>query len=225
MTGFDFDVIRRSLAYLFLEGMRFTMLAALGGIVFGTGIALLPQSGGRVLATVAAGYVNLMRALPLVLVIFWFCFLMPYLGQWVDRQRAAGRRRRILLRVDHLHRIRVGVLLGNRSCRDRQRPTRAGRSGAGARPDAASGDGNVILPQVFRIILPVLLTQAIVLFQDTSLVYVISLTDFLEAASKVAQQDGRLVEMCTFAALVYFAVSFLASQGVRRLQTRIAVPR
>ncbi len=78
---------------------------------------------------------------------------------------------------------------------------------------------------MFRIILPVLLTQAIVLFQDTSLVYVISLTDFLEAASKVAQQDGRLVEMCTFAALVYFAVSFLASQGVRRLQTRIAVPR
>ena len=83
----------------------------------------------------------------------------------------------------------------------------------------------VVLPQAFRNMLPVLLTQTIVLFQDTSLVYVLSIPDFLGAASKVAQRDGRLVEMYLFAALVYFIISCIGSFGVRRLQARIAVLR
>jgi glutamate/aspartate transport system permease protein len=85
--------------------------------------------------------------------------------------------------------------------------------------------GLVVLPQAFRNMVPVLLTQTIILFQDTSLVYVISVTDFLGAAAKVANRDGRLVEMYLFAALVYFIVSFTASQYVRSLQSRIAVIR
>ena len=68
--------------------------------------------------------------------------------------------------------------------------------------------GYIVLPQAFRNMLPVLLTQTIILFQDTSLVYVLSVTDFLGAASKVAQRDGRLVEMYLFAAVVYFVISF-----------------
>jgi glutamate/aspartate transport system permease protein len=83
----------------------------------------------------------------------------------------------------------------------------------------------VILPQAFRNMLPVLLTQTIILFQDTSLVYVLSITDFLGAASKIAQRDGRLVEMYLFAAVVYFAISFALSQLVRRLQARTAIVR
>ena len=83
----------------------------------------------------------------------------------------------------------------------------------------------VILPQVFRNMTPILLTQTIVLFQDTSLVYVLSITDFLGAASKIAQRDGRLVEMYLFAAVVYFAVCFAASLAVRHLQKKIAIIR
>jgi glutamate/aspartate transport system permease protein len=82
----------------------------------------------------------------------------------------------------------------------------------------------IILPQAFRNMLPVLLTQTIVLFQDTSLVYVVSLPDFLGVTSQIAQRDGRLVEMYLFAALVYFAISFLASRGVRVLQRRTQGP-
>ncbi len=85
--------------------------------------------------------------------------------------------------------------------------------------------GYVVLPQAFRNMVPVLLTQTIVLFQDTSLVYVISVTDFLGAASKVAERDGRLVEMYTFAACVYFVISFAASRTVQLLQRRIAIIR
>src|ERR1700690_3495547 len=86
-TNFDFDVIRRSLGYLFFDGMTFTLtltsLATFGGVIFGTLIALMRLSGLRVLGWIAGLYVDLMRSLPLVLVIFWFYFLVPYLGQWV----------------------------------------------------------------------------------------------------------------------------------------------
>ena len=84
---------------------------------------------------------------------------------------------------------------------------------------------NVVLPQAFRNMLPVLLNQTIVLFQDTSLVYVLSMTDFLGAATNVAQRDGRLVEMYVFAALVYFLISFALSRVVKRLQARNALAR
>ena len=85
--------------------------------------------------------------------------------------------------------------------------------------------GYIVLPQAFRNMTPVLLTQTIILFQDTSLVYVLSITDFLGAASKIAQRDGRLVEMYLFAALIYFVISFATSRGVRALQRRIAIVR
>ena len=85
--------------------------------------------------------------------------------------------------------------------------------------------GTVVLPQAFRNMIPILLTQTIILFQDTSLVYVLSITDFLGAASKVAQRDSRLVEMYLFAALVYFIVSFGLSLLVKRLQQKIAIVR
>jgi ABC-type Fe3+ transport system permease subunit len=78
----------------------------------------------------------------------------------------------------------------------------------------------VVLPQPFRNMVPILLTQGIILFQDTSLVYVVGLTDFMGAASKIAQRDGRLVEMYLFAALVYLILCFAASRGVRSLQRR-----
>src|ERR1700739_1659392 len=92
--NFDFDVILRTLPYLFLDGMRFTLmltaLAACGGLVFGTLIALLRLSGIGPLAVIATLYVNLMRSLPLVLVIFWFYFLVPYIGQWLTGASRPG---------------------------------------------------------------------------------------------------------------------------------------
>src|ERR1700753_1880606 len=95
--NFDFDVIRRSLPYLFEEGMTFTLtltaLAAAGGLVFGTLIALMRLSGNRLLGTIAAAYVDFMRSLPLVLVIFWFYFLVPYIGQWLTGSSAPARLR------------------------------------------------------------------------------------------------------------------------------------
>ncbi|HET7889704.1 MAG TPA: ABC transporter permease subunit [Bradyrhizobium sp.] len=229
LGNFDFDVIRRSLSYLFLDGMTFTLtltaLATSGGIVLGTLIAMMRLSGVRVLSRFAQLYVDLMRSLPLVLVIFWFYFLVPYIGQWLTgapRPVRVGAFASSLLTFTIFEAAYFAEIM------------RAGiQSISRGQPAAASALGltygqtmrYVVLPQAFRNMLPVLLTQTIVLFQDTSLVYVLSITDFLGAASKVAQRDGRLVEMYLFAAVVYFVISSIASFGVRRLQARVAIVR
>ena len=229
MSDFDFDVIGRSLRHLFLDGMRFTLmltgLSAVAGLLLGTGVALLRLSGNRVLAAVAAGYVNLVRALPLVLVIFWFYFLMPYIAQWVT-----GSRRPVQVGAFSSALITFIVF-------EAAYFSEIVRAGIGAIPRGQFMAGQaiglrpfqvtryVILPQVFRTMLPVMLTQTIILFQDTSLVYVLGLIDFVGAASQVAQRDGRLVEMYSFVAVVFFVISFTASRGVRRLQTAFAIPR
>lgn len=228
-SNFDFDVIIRALPYLFYEGMSFTVmltaLSALGGLVFGTAIALMRLSGYKTLGRIAALYVDFMRSLPLVLVIFWFYFLVPYIGQWLtgaSRPISVGAFASSLITFIMFEAAYFSEIM------------RAGiQSISRGQPAAANALGltyaqtmrYVVLPQAFRNMLPVLITQTIVLFQDTSLVYVLSITDFLGAASKVAQRDGRLVEMYLFAAIVYFTISCIASFGVRRLQARIAIIR
>jgi glutamate/aspartate transport system permease protein len=227
--NFDFDVIRRSLGYLFFEGMTFTLtltgLATLGGVILGTLLALMRLSGLPVLPRVAGGYVNLMRSLPLVLVIFWFYFLVPYLGQWVtgaERPIQVGAFASSLITFTLFEAAYFSEIMraGIQSIPRGQ--VSAGYALGLTYPQVM---GYIVLPQAFRNMVPVLLTQTIILFQDTSLVYVLSITDFLGAASKVAQRDGRLVEMYLFAAVVYFAISFAASMLVKRLQTRTAIIR
>ncbi|HXZ22071.1 MAG TPA: ABC transporter permease subunit [Pseudolabrys sp.] len=228
-SNIDWDVIIRSLPYLFFDGMRFTvmltLMATAGGIVIGTLLALARLSNIPVLSHVVGAYVNLIRSMPLVLVIFWFYFLVPYIGQWLT-----GAARPIQVGAFLSALVTFTLFEAAYFCEI----MRAGiQSIPRGQVQAAQALGmtyrqqmtEVILPQAFRNMVPVLLTQTIILFQDTSLVYVISVTDFLGAASKIAQRDGRLVEMYLFAAIVYFAISLAASHSVRRLQQRIAIIR
>jgi glutamate/aspartate transport system permease protein len=228
-SNFDFDVIIRSLPYLFYDGMTFTLtltaLATIGGVILGTLLALMRLSGLPLISLPAAGYVNLMRSVPLVLMIFWFYFLVPYIGQWLTgaaRPVPVGAFLSSLVTFTlfeaayYCEIMRAGI-------QSIPRGQVAAAQALGMRYPQTMG--YIVLPQAFRNMLPVLLTQTIILFQDTSLVYVLSITDFLGAASKIAQRDGRLVEMYLFAALVYFIISFVASQLVRQLQRRIAIVR
>lgn len=227
--SFDFDVIARSLPYLFWDGMRFTLLltalATIGGIVLGTLLALMRLSSIKALSTLAGGYVNLMRSLPLVLVIFWFYFLVPYFGAWLigaSQPIAVGAFASALITFTLLEAAYFSEIM-----RAGIQSIPRGQTGAGYAIGLNYSQvmGYIVLPQAFRNMLPVMLTQTIILFQDTSLVYVISLTDFLGAASKVAQRDGRLVEMYLFAAIIYFVISFAASFLVKRLEARTAIIR
>ncbi|MCU0818275.1 MAG: ABC transporter permease subunit [Beijerinckiaceae bacterium] len=228
-SGFDFDVIWRSLPYLFWDGMSFTLmltaLSALGGLVLGTLLALMRLSNMRVLGAIATGYVNLMRSLPLVLVIFWFYFLVPYLGQMItgsERPLVVGAFSSALITFTLFEAAYFSEIMraGIQSI-----PKGQVSAGYALGLTYRQVTGYIVLPQALRNMLPVILTQTIVLFQDTSLVYVLSITDFLGAASKVAQRDGRLIEMYLFAALVYFLISFAASRLVRALQAKTAIIR
>jgi glutamate/aspartate transport system permease protein len=229
MIDFDFDVISRSWVYLFQTGMVFTLkltaLAMTGGIVLGTLLALMRLSSIRAVSLLASGYVNLVRSIPLVLVIFWFYFLVPFIAAWI-----IGAKEPVQVGAFTSALITFIMFEAAYYCEIM-------RSGIGSIPRGQVWAGqalgmnywqtmsHVVLPQAFRNMIPLLLTQTIVLFQDVSLVYVLSIPDFVGAAGKVAQRDGRLVEMYSFVALVYFVLCLGLSALVRRLQRRVAIIR
>ncbi|MDT8328917.1 MAG: amino acid ABC transporter permease [Roseovarius sp.] len=217
MNDFDFGVIVDNLPFLW-QGLQLslwlTFLAVLGGIALGTLLALARLSGIGPLALFAAAYVNLIRSVPLILVIFWFYFLVPLaLGRPIGGFYSALIAFVMFEAAYYSEIMRAGI-----------QSVKTGQVHAGK----ATGLGYwqiqryIVLPQAFRNMIPILVTQGIILFQDTSLVFVVSLRDLMTASSIVARTEGRLVEMYLFAALVYFVICFSGSLFVRRLQARMA---
>ena len=217
MNDFDFGVIVNSLPFLW-EGLQLslllTVLAIVGGIVLGTLLALARLSNFLPLSLTAAAYVNLIRSIPLILVIFWFYFLVPLaLGRPIGGFYSALIAFVMFEAAYYSEIMRAGI-----------QSVRKGQVFAGQ----ATGlnywqiQRYVVLPQAFRNMIPILVTQGIILFQDTSLVFVVSLRDFMTASSIVARTEGRLVEMYVFAAFVYFIICFAGSMFVRRLKSRMA---
>ena len=229
MDKFDFNVIERSWVYLFQTGMAFTLqltaYAMIGGIILGTILAMMRLSSIKAISLAATSYVNLIRSMPLVLVIFWFYFLVPYIGAWIIGANepikvgafSSSLITFILFEAAYYCEImRAGI---------QSIPRGQVWAGYALGMNYWQTMGNIVLPQAFRNMIPVLLTQTIVLFQDVSLVYVLSITDFVGAASKVAQRDGRLIEMYLFVAIVYFVMCFGLSLLVKQLQKRVAIIR
>ncbi|WP_397475208.1 amino acid ABC transporter permease [Pusillimonas sp.] len=229
MNGFDFDTIIRTAPYVIQVGLMFTLkltaLSTIGAVILGTLLAMMRLSSNRLVSGVAGSYVNLMRALPLILIIFWFYFLVPYIVGWITqagRPIAVGGFTSalitfILFEAAYFCEImRAGI---------QSIPRGQAEAGYALGLNYWQVMGKIVLPQAFRNMTPLLLTQMIVLFQDTSLVYVLSLTDFLGAANNVAQRDGRLIEMFVFAAVVYFVISYTASRLVKVIERRMVIAR
>jgi glutamate/aspartate transport system permease protein len=211
-AGLDFSVIQRALPFL-LEGLALsfflTAVAMLGGVVLGLALAVVRLSRWKVAAILATGYVNGFRAIPLVLVIFWFYFLVPLaLGHSMGALQSVIIAFILFEAAYYSEIFRAGL-----------KSIRPGQWQAAY----ASGLGYfqtlrfVILPQALRNMLPLMITQAVVLFQDTSLVYVISLRDFMTSASIVANRDNRLIETYLFAALVYFIICAIGAASAKML--------
>ncbi len=228
ISDLDFGEIGRTLPYV-MTGLQYTfqitVVAAIGGTVFGTLLAMARLSSFKALTLAAGGYVNLMRSIPLLLVIFWFYFLVPVIIQSItgaDRPPQIGAERSayitfIMFEAAYFCEImRAGI-----QSIPRGQAGAAQALGLGYWPSMRL----VILPQAFRNMLPVLLTQTIILFQDVSLVSLLNVTDFVGAATKVAQRDSRVVEMYLFVAVVYLVLCSVLSFGVRRLQAKIAIIR
>jgi glutamate/aspartate transport system permease protein len=228
MGDLDFGAVFRAWPFLW-KGLQYTLqltvVAAIGGVIFGTLLAMARLSSIKPLAMIATGYVNLMRSIPLLLVIFWFYFLVP-----VIIQKVTGAERPPSFGADKSAFITFIMFEAAYFCEI----MRAGiQSIAKGQVNAGYALGftywqsmsNVVLPQAFRNMLPILLTQTIVLFQDASLVSLLNVTDFVGAATKIAQRDSRLVEFYLAVAIVYFVLCFTLSFAVKRLQKKIAIIR
>jgi glutamate/aspartate transport system permease protein len=227
-TGFDFDVIERSLPYLFREGMTFTvtltLLAMTGGIIFGTLLAMMRLSSIKSVSVLAGGYVNLMRSIPLVLVIFWFFFLVPYIGAWILREPNPIRVGAFWSALITFTMFEAAYYCEIMRAGIQSIPRGQVWSGYALGLDYWQTMAQIVLPQALRNMLPVLLTQTIILFQDTSLVYAIGAYDLLKGFESAGKNYGRPIEAYLLAAVVYFVICFGLSYLVKRLQARIAVP-
>jgi len=217
-SGFDFQIIVDSIPFLF-EGMLLTLLltvlAIFGGLLLGTVLALCRLAPFKLLSFAAGSYVNFFRSMPLILVIFWFYFLVPFIvGRPVGGFYSVLVAFIMFEAAYYCEIMRAGI----QSVREGQ--VYAGQAlGLTYRQNMRY----IVLPQAFRNMIPILLTQAIVLFQDTSLVYVVGLRDFLVAADIVANRDNRLFEMFTTVALVYFVLCLAGSLYARRLNRKYSL--
>jgi glutamate/aspartate transport system permease protein len=224
---FDWNVIWKNREVL-VSGMMLSLklfaIALAGGIFFGTLLAMARLSSWKVLSYPAAGFVNLIRSIPFIMAIFWFYFLTPMLVQKMTGQQgeAVGPFTSAIvafIMVESAYYSEI-IRAGIQSI-PRGQPWAAYALGM----NYWQAMGTVVLPQAFRNMVPIMLTQAIILFQDTSLVYVVGLKDFLGAASKAGQLSGRIVELYIFVAFVFFIICFGASWAVKKLQAKYAIVR
>jgi glutamate/aspartate transport system permease protein len=222
MLNLDFSVFNWSLIQGFiLKGLWFsivlTIIATAGGIFFGTILALMRLSGRKWLDVPASIYVNGMRSIPLVMVILWFFLLVPFIiGRPIGAEYSAIITFIAFEAAYFSEIMRAGIQSIPR-----------GQVFAGQALGMSYGQNMklVILPQAFRNMLPVLLTQTIILFQDTSLVYAIGAYDLLKGFDTAGKNFGRPTEMYIAAAVLYFIICFSLSWFVKRLHKRIAIIR
>ena len=217
LSFINWDIISKFVVKGFAFSVQLTIVATLGGIIFGTILALLRLSGKPWLVYPATFYVNGMRSIPLVMVILWFFLLVPIIiGRPVGAEYSANITFVAFEAAYFSEIMRAGIQSIPR-----------GQVHAGQALGMTYGQNMrlVVLPQAFRNMLPVLLTQTIILFQDTSLVYAIGAYDLLKGFVTAGKIYGRPEEAYLLAAVVYFAVCMTLSYLVKRLQAKIAIIR
>jgi len=221
--SFDWSSIPGAIPYLWegmLRTLQITLVAVTAGMILGTILAVCRLSRSRVLSTVAGLYVTCFRSVPLVMVLLWFYLLVPDLVKRIVGNPSLDIRLLSAFVAFSLFEasyyaeiIRAGI-----------QSVSKGQVSAGLALGMTGGETMrlIILPQAFRRMIPLLLTQAIILFQDTSLVYVMGLADFFGVAYNTGDRDGTLVELILFSGAVYLVICFVASTLVRKMQKKIA---
>lgn len=217
LTFFNWDLVTKFLLKGLMFSVSLTLVAMIGGIVFGTLLALMRLSSFKWLIYPAAIYVNTMRSIPLVMVILWFFLLIPFVtGRPLGAEWSAVITFTAFEAAYYSEIMRAGI-----------QSVSKGQASAGLALGLTYGQNMrlIVLPQAFRNMLPVLLTQTIILFQDTSLVYAIGAYDLLKGFETAGKNFNRPVEAFLLAAIVYFVICFSLSTVVKKLQLKIAIVR
>ncbi|HEY0234966.1 MAG TPA: amino acid ABC transporter permease [Afipia sp.] len=216
--GFDFNILlqyKDLLLHGLLVSFQLTLLAIIGGMFIGTLLALMRMSSIWIVSALAGAYVNFLRSLPLILVIFWFYVLTPKIvGHPIDAYSSVLIAFILFEAAYYCEIIRAGISSVKRG---------QVQAGLAVGFGYLSAMRYVVLPQALRNMLPVLLTQAIIMFQDTSIVYVVGVRDFLTTADVVANSTNRPIELYSAVAVVYLVICFTASRLVGTLQRRYAL--
>ena len=213
----DWNVVSSFILKGFFFSVQLTLVAMIGGIALGTAIALMRLSGKKWLVTAAAVYVNTLRSIPLVMVILWFFLLIPLLiGRPLGAELSAMVTFTVFEAAYYSEIMRAGI---------QSVPKGQVSAGYAVGMNYAQCMRFIVLPQAFRNMLPVLLTQTIILFQDTSLVYAVGAYDLLKGFEVAGKNFNRPVEMYLLAAATYFVICFSLSMLVRQLQKKIAIIR
>ena len=214
---FDWGIVQSFILKGFLFSVQLTLVAMVGGIALGTVLALMRLSSKRWLVLPAAVYVNTLRSIPLVMVILWFFLLIPLLiGRPLGAEVSAMITFTVFEAAYYSEIMRAGI---------QSVPKGQVSAGYAVGMSYAQCMRFIVLPQAFRNMLPVLLTQTIILFQDTSLVYAVGAYDLLKGFEVAGKNFNRPVEMYLLAAVTYFVICFSLSMLVRQLQKKIAIIR
>jgi len=210
------QIVQSFVAKGFIFSIQLTLIAMIGGIVLGTLLAMMRLSGKPWLANPAAFYVDTLRSIPLVMVILWFFLLIPKLLGPLGGEASAMITFTLFEATYYSEIMRAGI---------QSVPKGQVNAGYAVGMNYSQTMQLIVLPQAFRNMLPVLLTQTIILFQDTSLVYAVGAYDLLKGFEVAGKNFNRPVETYLLAAVVYFVICFSLSMLVRRLQKKIAIIR
>ncbi len=217
LSFYDWDLIRRFVAQGLVFSLWLTAVATAGGVLLGTVLALMRLSGKPYLEWPAAAYVNTMRSIPLVMVLLWFFLLIPFaIGRPIGAEMSAVITFIAFEAAYFSEIVRAGI---------QSIPRGQVNAGFALGLTYRQNMQQIILPQAFRNMLPVFLTQTIILFQDTSLVYAIGAYDMLKGFETMGKNLGRPVEAYLLAAVVYFLMCLGLSYLVRKVQARVQIIR
>jgi glutamate/aspartate transport system permease protein len=217
LSFYNWELFHNFILKGLIFSVQLTFFATLGGIFFGTVLALLRLSKSPLLSVPASWYVNLMRSIPLVMVILWFFLLMPsIIGRSIGAELSAYITFIAFEAAFFCEIIRAGI-----NSVSQGQNNAAFALGMTYRQNMSL----IILPQAFRNMIPVLMTQTIILFQDTSLVYAIGAYDLLKGFEVSGKNYGRPIESYLLAAIVYFLICFTLSTVVKKIQARVAIIR
>ena len=213
----NWDIISKFVVNGFWFSVQLTIVATLGGIAFGTVLALMRLSGKKILMLPATIYVNGMRSIPLVMVILGFFLLVPFMiGRPIGAELSAIITFVAFEAACFSEIMRAGI---------QSIPRGQVHAGQAVGMTYSQNMRLIVLPQAFRNMLPILLTQTIILFQDTSLVYAIGAYDLLKGFTTAGKIYGRPEEAYILAAIVYFVICYALSYLVKKLQAKIAIIR
>ena len=217
LSFYNWELVTNYLLKGFIFSVQLTIIATVGGIAFGTILALMKLSGKALFQYPATFYINTMRSIPLVMVILWFFLIIPMLiGRPIGADLSAIITFIAFQAAFFAEIVRAGI-----------QSVPLGQTYAAEALGMTYGQNMrlIILPLAFRNMIPDFMTQVIILFQDTSLVYAIGAYDLLKGFEIAGKNYGRPIETYALAAITYFVICFSLSRLARRIQAKVAIIR